>query len=191
MSRLQQEFPMSDQPSNGPAAAEGGSRPNALPIMINAQYVKDLSFESPNAPHALMPNQPQPQVSVSVDVRPQQLADEIYEVALNLRAEAKAGDRTYFIVELTYGGLFTLQGISREHLTPLLMIEAPRLLFPFARAIVSEATRDGGFPPLMINPIDFADLFRRQAAQVAQAQTTQGDAQGSGGQDGDGAGTPT
>lgn len=181
---------MSDQPSNGTAAAEGGSRPNALPIMINAQYVKDLSFESPNAPHSLMPNQPQPQVSVSVDVRPQQLADEIYEVALNLRAEAKAGDRTYFIVELTYGGLFTLQGISREHLTPLLMIEAPRLLFPFARAIVSEATRDGGFPPLMINPIDFADLFRRQAAQVAQAQAAQESAQESGSRNGDGDGTP-
>lgn len=161
---------MSDQPNNGIAAAEGGNRPTTLPIMINAQYVKDLSFESPNAPHSLMPNQPQPQVSVSVDVRPQQLAEEIFEVAINLRAEAKAGDRTYFIVELTYGGLFTLQGISREHLTPLLMIEAPRMLFPFARAIVSEATRDGGFPPLMINPIDFADLFRRQAAQVAQSQ---------------------
>ncbi|HSK38609.1 MAG TPA: protein-export chaperone SecB [Arenibaculum sp.] len=171
---------MSDQPNTGNGAATPGNqaagqatdanRPNALPIAINAQYVKDLSFESPNAPQALLPNQPQPQVAVSVDVRPQQLADNVYEVALNLRAEATAGDRTYFIVELTYGGLFTLQGVPKEHLSPVLMIEAPRLLFPFARAIVAEATRDGGFPPLMINPIDFAELFRRQVAQAQQKQ---------------------
>lgn len=173
---------MSDQAKDGTNPTEGaaGGRPNALPIMVNAQYVKDLSFESPNAPQVLLPNQPQPQVSISVNVRPQALADNVFEVVLHLRAEATANEKTYFIVDLAYGGLFTLQGVPKEHLSPVLMIEAPRMLFPFARAIVAEATRDGGFPPLMVNPIDFADLFRRQMAQAQKAEQDRKDGNGSG-----------
>ncbi len=155
---------MTDQ-TNGAANPADGVRPTALPIVINAQYLKDLSFESPRAPHSLLPNQPQPQVEIGVDVRPQQLADEVFEVVLSLRAEAKAGDSTVFIVEMAYGGLFTLSGVPAEHVRPVLMIEGPRMLFPFARAIMAETTRDGGFPPLMLNPIDFAELYRRQVAQ--------------------------
>jgi preprotein translocase subunit SecB len=158
---------MTDQ-TNATPQGDGG-QPNALPIVINAQYVKDLSFESPRAPHSLLPNQPQPQVEIGVDVRPQKLADEVFEVTLSLRAEAKAGDSTVFIVELAYGGLFTLTGIPAEHVRPVVMIEGPRLLFPFARAIMAEVTRDGGFPPLMLNPIDFAELYRRQLAQGGDA----------------------
>ncbi|WP_207485367.1 protein-export chaperone SecB [Arenibaculum pallidiluteum] len=163
---------MTDQTSAGSGNGndENGG-PAALPIMINAQYVKDLSFESPNAPHSLLPNQPQPQVDIGVDVRPQQLGEDVFEVTLAIRAEAKAADKTVFIVELSYGGIFTLKGIPQEHLRPVLMIEGPRLLFPFARAIVSETTRDGGFPPLMLNPIDFAELYRRQIAQAGAGGT--------------------
>lgn len=173
---------MSDQAKDGNTPTEGAAsgRPNALPIMVNAQYVKDLSFESPNAPQVLLPNQPQPQVSISVNVRPQALAENVFEVVLHLRAEATANEKTYFIVDLAYGGLFTLQGVPKEHLSPVLMIEAPRMLFPFARAIMAEATRDGGFPPLMVNPIDFADLYRRQLAQAQKSEQERTPGNGSG-----------
>jgi preprotein translocase subunit SecB len=161
---------MTDQTDAAPQGGEQDARPNALPIVVNAQYVKDLSFESPRAPHSLLPNQPQPQVEIGVDVRTQRLADDVYEVVLSLRGEAKAADATVFIVELAYGGIFTLTGLPAEHVRPVLMIEGPRLLFPFARAIVADTTRDGGFPPLMLNPIDFAELFRRQLAQGTDGQ---------------------
>ena len=149
---------MSDQ-SNGQDQA-----PGALPVHVLAQYVKDLSFENPNAPQTLLPGQPQPQVNIGVDVQVRPAADDIYEVSLQLRAEAKQGETVAFLVELSYGGLFQLPGLPQEHLRPVLMIEGPRLLFPFARAIVADATREGGYPPLMLNPIDFADLYRRQLA---------------------------
>lgn len=147
---------MSDQ-SNGQDQG-----PGTLPMHVLAQYVKDLSFENPNAPQTLLPGQPQPQVNIGVDVQVRPAADDIYEVSLQLRAEAKQGDTVAFLVELSYGGLFQIVGLPQEHLRPVLMIEGPRLLFPFARAIVADATREGGYPPLMLNPIDFADLYRRQ-----------------------------
>ncbi|MGQ9366287.1 protein-export chaperone SecB [Azospirillum sp. ST 5-10] len=164
---------MSDQPTaagNGAGEnAQGGA--SAMPVHILAQYIKDFSFENPNAPQSLMPGQPQPQVNIGVDVQARLAAENVYEVVLHLRCEAKQNENTAFLVELAYGGLFQLPGLAPEHHRPVLMIEGPRLLFPFARAIVAEATRDGGYPPLMINPIDFADLFRRQiAAQAGQAQ---------------------
>jgi preprotein translocase subunit SecB len=154
---------MSDQ--NG--AAQTRPTPTALPIVINAQYVKDFSFENPNAPQTLLPGQPAPQVSVGVDVRSQQVGDTLYEVILEMRCEAKVGENTAFLVELSYAGLMTLQGLADEHIRPVLLIEGPRLLFPFARAIIADATRDGGYPPLMINPIDFSDLYRRQTAPTS------------------------
>ncbi len=149
---------MSDQ-SNGQDQG-----PGTLPMNVLVQYVKDFSFENPNAPQTLLPGQPQPQVNIGVDVQVRPAADDIYEVSLQLRAEAKQGETVAFLVELSYGGLFQIAGLPQEHLRPVLMIEGPRLLFPFARAIVADATRDGGYPPLMINPIDFTDLYRRQAA---------------------------
>lgn len=163
---------MSDQPTSATDGSDpqaAGSRPTALPIVINAQYVKDLSFENPNAPQSLLPGQPAPQVAVNVDVKTRQIAENMFEVVLSLHAEAKNDDRVAFVVELAYGGLFSVQGLPAEHQRPVLMIEGPRLLFPFARSIIAEATRDGGFPPLLINPIDFAEMFRRQIAAAQQA----------------------
>jgi preprotein translocase subunit SecB len=153
---------MSDMPAD--AAAE---RPTNLTFAINMQYVKDLSFENPRAPQVFTSNQSAPQVQVNVDVGARQVGENVYEITLVLNAEAKAGDDTVFVVELTYAGIFTVPPLPQEQLRPLLLIECPRLLFPFARAIVAEATRDGGFPPLMINPIDFAALYRRQAEAAA------------------------
>ncbi|HEY0835407.1 MAG TPA: protein-export chaperone SecB [Azospirillum sp.] len=163
---------MSDQVVNG--EDQGGAQ--ALPLHVLAQYVKDLSFENPNAPQSLLPGQPQPQVNIGVDVQARLAADEVYEVALHLRCEAKQGETVAFLVELAYAGLFQLPGLAEEHHRPVLMIEGARMLFPFARAIVAEATREGGYPPLMINPIDFADLYRRQLGAQAeqQAQAPQG-----------------
>lgn len=157
---------MSDQ-SNGQDQG-----PGTLPMHVLAQYVKDLSFENPNAPQTLLPGQPQPQVNIGVDVQVRPAADDIYEVSLQLRAEAKQGETVAFLVELSYGGLFQIVGLPEEHLRPVLMIEGPRLLFPFARAIVADATREGGYPPLMLNPIDFADLYRRQMG-IGESEETQ------------------
>lgn len=161
---------MSDQLSNG---AEQSSQASSLPMHVLAQYVKDLSFENPNAPQSLLPNQPQPQVNIGVDVQAQLVGEDVYEVTLQLRCEARQGETVAFIVELSYGGLFQLPGLPQEHHRPVLMIEGPRMLFPFARAIVSSATREGGYPPLLVNPIDFADLYHRQGAQAAAAEQPQ------------------
>jgi preprotein translocase subunit SecB len=137
-------------------------------ITINAQYVKDLSFENPNFLAAMQPKQQAPEVQINLGVRANSVGKDSYEVILDVRAQAASGDTTDFLIELAYAGIFTLTGIPQEHLEPVLFIEGPRLLFPFARAIVAETTRDGGFPPLMLNPIDFVDLYRRRQAELAQ-----------------------
>lgn len=160
---------MSDQQSNDAEQSQASS----LPMNILAQYMKDFSFENPNAPQSLLPNQPQPQVSIGVDVQAQAVGEDIYEVILQLRCEARQEDSVAFLVELSYGGLFQLPGLPKEHHRPVLMIEGPRMLFPFARSIVSTATREGGYPPLMINPIDFADLYRRQGQAASAEQPSQ------------------
>ncbi|MDR3518541.1 MAG: protein-export chaperone SecB [Azospirillaceae bacterium] len=166
---------MSDQPTAGAngTGSEGSEAPLNLPITINAQYIKDLSFENPNAPRSLQAGQPTPRVSVSVDVDATGLAENLFEVVLSLTAKAAHDDTTVFIAELSYGAVVTLTEIPKEHVAPVLFIEVARLLFPFARQIISGVTSQGGFPPLLINPVDFADLFRRKADQ---AQETQGEA---------------
>ncbi|WP_448205214.1 protein-export chaperone SecB [Azospirillum sp. sgz302134] len=157
---------MSDQQTNG----QDQEAASSLPMHVLAQYVKDLSFENPNAPQSLMPGQAQPQVDIGVDVQAQPVGEDVYEVVLKLRCEAKQGESVAFLTEVAYGGLFQLPGLPKEHHRAVLLIEGPRMLFPFARAIVAGCTQDGGFPPLMINPIDFVDLYRRQTAAQAEAQ---------------------
>ena len=109
-----------------------------------------------------------PQVQVNVNVQAQQMQGDVYEVVLTLNAEAKLGADPLFIVELVYGGVFTVQGVPTDILRPLLLIECPRLLFPFARGIIASLTREGGLPPMLIQPIDFADLYRRQLQAAGQ-----------------------
>jgi preprotein translocase subunit SecB len=159
-------------PTNGAPAgtAEQPQQAAAPSLQVATQYVKDLSFENPNAPRSLA-QQGQPQVTVNVDVKTNVLAETTYEVVLNIKAEAKAGDATSFLCELSYAGVIVLKNVSKEQTAPLLLIEAPRLLFPFARAVIAEATRNGGFPPLLVQPIDFTDLFRRQLAALRAKQT--------------------
>jgi len=147
-----------------PAAAA----PQALTYAINAQYVKDFSFENPRSPQVFAAAGQQPQVSVGVGVNVNQLGDTAYEVILTINADAKHGEDAVFVIELAYAGIVTApSNVSQELLQPLLMIEVPRQLFPFARAILSNATRDGGFPPLLLSPVDFQDLSRQQTTQAA------------------------
>jgi preprotein translocase subunit SecB len=164
--------------AENPETATGGSNPTeqAEPprLMIQTQYIKDLSFENPKAPASLDQSQAQqrPAIAVRVDVKAQPVQDTRYEVAIQLNIDAKAGDEAVFVLELTYAGIFQLLNIPKDSLQPLLLVECPRLLFPFARRIVADATRDGGFPPLMIDPIDFVALYR-QRQQQAQAMAQQ------------------
>jgi preprotein translocase subunit SecB len=130
-------------------------------VSILTQYVKDLSFENPNAPASLQV-EGQPRIDVNVGVNARRAADNMYEVELKISATATVGESTSFVVDLLYAGVFGLANVPEEALEPFLIIEAPRILFPFARRIVADATRDGGFPPLMLDPIDFHSLYMAQ-----------------------------
>ena len=135
---------------------------NAPPgLFINAQYLKDLSFENPNPLDAYKNNE-KPDIQVNVNTSVKKLPDNAFEVTLVIKTEAKKKDKIAFIAEVSYSGIFTLNKVPQEHEKPLLLIEAPRMLFPFARNVLAETTRDGGYPPLMLNPIDFASLYQKQ-----------------------------
>jgi preprotein translocase subunit SecB len=133
-------------------------------IGLISQYVKDLSFENPNAPQVYQ-WQTQPQIDVQFNIGAQMLGEEVHEVALKIEITARAEQRTAFAVELVYAGLFGIKNVPHEQLQPFLLAEAPRLLFPFARRVVADAVQDGGFPPLMLDPIDFGALYMQRAAQ--------------------------
>ena len=132
-----------------------------------AQYVKDLSFENPNAP-AVYQWQEQPQIDVQFNIGTTSPADGVHEVAMKIEVRAASGTNTAFAVELVYAGLFAAQNVPEDALHPFLFAEAPRLLFPFARRIVAETIRDGNFPPLLLDPIDFGALYQQQQAQAQQ-----------------------
>ena len=138
-------------------------------IVVHAQYIKDLSFENPNAPEILMDSPSQPDVEITVNVGARPLGDAQFEVLLNLGAKAKADDTALFLVDLTYAGIVSAPDTAEADLNPLIMIEAPRLLFPFARAIVSDMTRDGGFMPLNIQPVDFVAVYQHNLARQQEA----------------------
>lgn len=148
--------------------AETASSPAPIQITINGQYVKDFSFENPNAPEIFAPSQNSPQLDLGVNVQARPLADHVYEVLLVLKLAAKLEGKTAFISELSYGGVFTLPIMQDEQLKIFLFVEAPRMLFPFARNVVANAVREGGFPQVLINPIDFAGLYQANAGQLAE-----------------------
>ncbi|MDL2399782.1 protein-export chaperone SecB [Rhizobium calliandrae] len=149
-------------------SGNGATNPS---LSILAQYTKDLSFENPGAPRSLQARENAPDININVNVNANPLSEADFDVVLTLNAEAKDGDRVLFHTELVYGGVFRVTGFPQEHMLPLLFIECPRLLFPFARQIIADVTRNGGFPPLMIDPIDFAQMFsQRVAEEQARAQ---------------------
>jgi preprotein translocase subunit SecB len=156
-------------------APQGGQQQQ--PLVVNVQYVKDLSFEVPGAPQIFSQLRAQPQVNINLDVQARRVQEgqSVFEVAIMIRAEAHEaagqGDAqaeapaTVFVAELTYAGIFTLQGLPETAIEPVLLVECPRILFPFARNILSDVTRDGGFPPVLLQPIDFVALWQARRSQ--------------------------
>jgi preprotein translocase subunit SecB len=154
-------------------ATNGGEQPQAQqnPPQLNvlAQYVKDFSFENPNAPRSLGPGQTQPAINIQINVGVGQLAPTDYEVSLKLEGKAEGADATLlFAFDLTYSGMFRVLNIPQEQISPVVMIECPRLLFPFAREIIATSVRAGGFPPLLLEPVDFVALYQQRVAQMQQ-----------------------
>lgn len=151
---------MTDASGNGGNANAGVPTLNAL-----AQYTKDFSFENPNAPRSLAPQESAPNISIHVNVDAQQLSPTDFEVLLTVDCSAGEGAELLFKLELKYAGIFRLMNIPQEQIHPVVMIECPRLLFPFVRQMVGDATRNGGYPPLYIDPIDFLSLYQQKLAQ--------------------------
>ena len=177
---------MADQDSNTPG--NGAGEPNAgHQAAVLAQYVKDLSVESPSSPQVFQ-WQEQPRLDVQFNINVDRVADEVHEVVLKMEVSARSERGVHFLIDLSYGGLFGLRGIPEEAAAPFLLIDAPRLLFPFARQIVAEASQNTGFPPILLDPIDFESAFRAQlqAAQAQQAQQGQQGQQENGGAAGNG-----
>lgn len=156
---------MANPTNGGPQAAEAPPQLNVL-----AQYVKDFSFENPNAPRSLQPSNQQPQINIQINVNASPLQQSDFEIDLKIEGKAELGDSLLFAFDLSYGGVFRIQNVPQESIHPVLMIECPRLLFPFAREIIASAVRNGGFPPLYIDPVDFVSLYRQKMAEQQQQQ---------------------
>jgi preprotein translocase subunit SecB len=152
----------------------GGPNPEKLPqLNVLTQYIKDFSFENPNAPRSLTPPQQQPAINIQINVNVKGVSETDYEVELKIEGKADSAGSVMFGFDLTYAGVFRIQNVPQESMHPLVMIECPRLLFPFAREIVASAVRDGGFSPLLIDPIDFVALYRQKMSELQpQAPTT-------------------
>jgi preprotein translocase subunit SecB len=149
----------------------GGPAPEQSPqLNVLAQYIKDFSFENPNAPRSLEPKQ-QPAINIQINVSANPLADKDVEVVLKLEGKAESAGSVLFSFELAFAGVFRIQNVPQESVHPIVMIECPRLLFPFAREILATTVRNGGFPPLMLDPIDFVSLYQQRLAQQAPEAT--------------------
>tara|TARA_Y100000588_G_scaffold5515_1_gene6622 strand:+ start:251 stop:817 length:567 start_codon:yes stop_codon:yes gene_type:complete len=148
---------------------------SAPQIGIQSQYIKDLSFENPGAPGSLVATTKGPDIQVNVEVQARTLENDNYEVVLHITATGKNGQTTLFILDLTYGAVCFIAGVPKESIQPVLLVECPRMIFPFARRVLSDATRDGGFPPLMLNPIDFLALYRQQLQIQSNSEVAKAD----------------
>lgn len=160
---------MTDTDAAAPAQENGaGQEPG---IRILAQFIRDLSFENPRAPESLRGAAPQPQIDIGVEMNARGRPDGLFEVDLKLSARAMRDDGPVFVVELLYGGVFEIVGVPPDELEPVLLIECPRFLFPFARRVIGDVTSDGGYPPFLLDPIDFAGVYasRKQEETVGNA----------------------
>jgi preprotein translocase subunit SecB len=157
--------------NGGPTPATPQAQSGQPQLMVLAQYIKDLSFENPNAPRSLGLNV-QPQINISVNVNAKPMSETDFEVELRLEGKAEAAGTVMFNIELVFAGVFRIQNVPQENVNPLVMIECPRLLFPFAREIIANAVRNGGFPPLLLDPIDFVGLYQQRLPQPPAAAAT-------------------
>lgn len=157
---------MTDQDQIPDGAA--GESADAIRLNVLGQYIKDLSFESPNAPRSLQSPGTNPRLEVSVNVHARGLGPDVYEVALNLEAHARNDEGIVYTMELVYAGTFRLENVPEDKLQPLLFIDCASILFPFGRRLIADLARDGGFPPLMLDPIDFRLLYHRNLANAQE-----------------------
>ena len=141
-----------------PTEAASQQNATAAPFTINAQYVKDLSFENPNIP-GLLTLEAEPSVEMNIDVKGSNLDNDFYEVVLTLSCKGSSGETTLFVAELSYASLISLNDVPEEQIQRILFVECPILMFPFARNIIADATRDGGYPPILMQPVDFQAIF--------------------------------
>jgi preprotein translocase subunit SecB len=162
---------MSESTPNTQNGGEGNSNQAGAPpsLVVVAQYLKDLSFENPRAPAAFAEQSGPPQIAVDVNVNARGLENNLYEVELSVSASARHGQDLLFVVETTYAGAFDIRNVPADQLEPIMLIECPRILFPFMRQIVADATRNGNFPPLMLEPIDFFAVYQQRMRQQAEA----------------------
>ncbi len=160
---------MADDTTNTPVGAQNQD-PASLPsLSIVGQYVRDLSFENPDAPASIMGAAAAPAINVGINVAVKKQTDEVYAVELTLTAKAERENSVLFNVELIYGGLFKIVNVPENQMAPALMIECPRLIFPFARQVLANVTQAGGFPPLLMEPVDFAGIYRQNLSRMAEA----------------------
>ena len=163
-----------DLEANGKSANENKEKAvQKRRITSNGQFIKDLSFENPNAGKQFQGDNP-PKIDISISVNGRPAPDNGHEVELNITAKATVSEELLFLVELVYGGTFKISGVTPEQLEPVVMIECPRLLFPFARRIIADCSRDGGYPPLMIEPMDFAQMYLQRRSQSANQKPSPG-----------------
>ena len=161
--------PEEKKPADNGASAQEASAAEAPSMNVLAQYIKDFSFENPHAPNSLRPRENPPEISININVNPNPLSETDFEVELKLEARAVDGEELLFNVELVYAGVFRILNLPQDALQAAVLIECPRLLFPFARQILADATRNGSFPPLMVDPVDFAQLFKQRMMEQQAA----------------------
>ncbi len=157
---------MTDVAADAPAPPAAGPQ-----IRILAQFMRDFSFENPRAPDSLRPSDTAPGMEMNVELSARGRPDGLFELDLKIGCTAKQGEAVSFQIELVYGGLFEIAGVPEEHLEPVLLIECPRFLFPFARQIIADASMNGGFPPFQMEPLDFATIYQQRLQ--AQGETLQ------------------
>lgn len=165
-----------DDKTAGAATAQAqdaatAQQPQSAELSVLVQYIKDLSFESPNAPASLQGPGENPKLNVNINVQAAAQADDIFEVSLHFEANATSDDGVIYNIELVYAGVFRISGVPENLLQPVLFIDCPALLFPFMRRIIADMSQEGAFPPLMLDPVDFAALYRQNAEQIKQSAT--------------------
>jgi len=162
---------MVNKKTNNSKAADHETHP---PLTVNAQYIKDLSFENPSPLSHIIGNEERPSISIHIEAQAHNIADKSFEVSLRIQVDAKKKEAQVFLLDLEYAGAFTIgNDVPEEYIRPILMIECPRILFPFARNIVATVTQEGGYPSLLLTPVDFAALYQQQVVQE-QAQQEKG-----------------
>jgi preprotein translocase subunit SecB len=156
--------------NGGPAEAPAQDQPQ---LTVVGQYIKDFSFENPNAPRSLMSSSQQPQIGIQIRVDAQPLSDTDVEVAIKIEGKAETSGTLMFAFDLTYGGVFRIRNVPQDSMNALVLIECPRLLFPFAREIIASTVRQGGFPPLLLDPVDFVGLYRDRMSRQQPTEAIQ------------------